>query len=181
MNRAGLIATLVLGCGPQASSRSGSGPVPEPEISPPPIFVVDGGSAFIAPDTARPEEGPQCFRTGAMPPGCDPTGEWRLTHGHPEGDCPFGASQHVIRLFAGEGLLCLQPVEDFQFLKAGEPGTCSVVLAGTHMVPAASVPLTEIWASRITFVGAGGVGETLVSVSGGATCMRKFQTTIDRK
>src|SRR6185436_1648015 len=107
-----------------------------------------------------PVESPQCFKTSAMPPGCDPTGEWRLTHSHPEGDCPFGASQHVIRLFAGEGLLCLEPVEDFQLLEAVDPGRCSVVLAGTHMVLAASMPFTERWASQLTFAGPGGTGET---------------------
>jgi hypothetical protein len=48
-------------------------------------------------------------------------------------------------------------------------------------VSAASDPYTETWISRLIFTTDGGRGETQVTVSGGSNCMRKFQTTIERK
>jgi len=187
MTRVGLIAVLVLGClGPQVGPRSGGTSAPTPDFTEPSARAVgDGGIAGFGPslpiDGPPAMDSPQCFKTTALPPGCEPGGEWRLTHGQPEGDCPFGASQHVITLFAGGGYLCLQPVDDFQLLQAGAPGTCAVELTGMHVVTAAVEPYTETWTSRLTFAAGGGTGETQVSVSGGHNCVRKFQTTIDRK
>jgi hypothetical protein len=66
-------------------------------------------------------------------------------------------------------------------MQPGPAGTCAVELSGRHDVPAAAVPYTESWTSRLTFTGDTGTGETVVAVSGGNNCMRKFQTTIDRK
>jgi hypothetical protein len=173
--RLGLMVVLILGCGPHGLERGGGiAPTePVPDLSPP--------REVLPPDGGRFAEGPQCFKLSVLPPGCDPSGEWRLTHGQPDSPCPFGASQQVIQLLAGEGGLCLQIVDDFQFLAPGPADTCAVELTGRHDVPAAALPYTEVWTSRLTFTGAGGHGETEVVVSGGNNCMRKFQTTIDRK
>jgi hypothetical protein len=181
LRRVGLIAVLALGClAPErAGGSAGVLSEPVPDFTPPRQALPPDGGRFA--DVSPPTESPQCFKSGVLPPGCDPTGEWRLTHGQPDSPCPFGASQHVIRLFAGDGLLCLQPVDDFQFLAPGPAGSCAVELSGTHPVPAAAEPYTETWTSWLTFSGAGGRGETQVVVSGSNNCMRKFQTTIDRK
>jgi hypothetical protein len=171
LRRVGLIAVLMLGCEPQVRG-GGIAPSQPPRKSAPPQQVLPPDGGFV--------ESPQCFK-GVLPPGCDPTGDWRLTHGQPDSPCPFGASQHVIQLLAGDGLLCLQPVDDFQFVAPGPAGTCAVELTGRHEVTAAAAPYTETWTSWLTFTDAGGHGETQVVVSGGNNCMRKFQTTIDRK
>ncbi len=124
-----------------------------------------------------------CVPLSALPAeGCKLAGDWRLLHSMPEGDCPFGASRHEIRLIDHLGLeICLMATEDFQLVQSGPAGTCAIALSGQHEVSAASAPYTESWVSRLTFTGDTGTGETLIVVSGGSNCMRKFQTTIDRK
>jgi hypothetical protein len=181
-----LLMVLAAGCGPMGiETRTGG--VDEPPIpeSLPPRALIDGGRAPGPMPAPTPEfpmgETPLCFATRVLPAGCDPAGQWRLTHSQPEGVCPYGASRHDIVLFSGMGLLCMQWAPDFQKIEAGPPGACAIVLSGTHPVPAASVPYMEAWTSRLTFSAGGGSGETEVVVTGGSNCMRKFQTTIDRK
>lgn len=181
-----LLVLLVLAGGCADSAERGSGEAPEdPTPEPFPPIRIDAGFARTPPvlfDAAPAVEGPRCFRAGLhLPPDCRLAGEWRLSHSQPDSPCPFGASRHSISLYEGGTLLCLQPGDDFQMMEPGTGGTCSVVLSGQHPVPAASDPYVETWTSWLTFTGDGGSGETRVTVNGGSNCMRKFQTTIERK
>jgi len=186
MNRFVLHTALALALAAGCTYDSGGGVSIEGPADPDPVFpptFMDGGPPLPLPlDTAPAVEGARCFRAGLhLPPGCLPAGEWRLTHSQPDSPCPFGASRHVILLYEGSSLLCLQPGDDFQMMEPGTGGTCSVILSGQHPVRAASVPYTETWTSWLTFTPDGGSGETRVTVNGGGNCMRKFQTTIERK
>jgi hypothetical protein len=142
-----------------------------PPLSPPRRLPPDGGVITEA----------SCLERMLFPLDCNLVGEWRLLHSQPDSPCPFGASRHVIHVDDVQGLLCLEPGEDFQAMAAGPVGTCALVLTGRHDVTAASEAYSESWTSRLTFTGDTGTGETTVVVTGGSNCMRKFQTVIDRK
>jgi hypothetical protein len=177
------LALLAAGC-VSITSPEPSGGINDPGVEQvPPRFVIDGGARTQGPLAADagfvPGQG--CLSLSALPIGCDLVGEWRLLHSQPDSPCPFGASRHVIRMLDGISKVCLETGQDFQLMEAGPPGLCAVRLFGFHQVFAAAEPYTETWSSDLTFTGNTGTGQTLVVVSGGNNCMRKFQTTIDRK
>lgn len=177
------LALVLAGCSQfEPSGRVGGtqAPVPMGTTSPPtpggPPRPIDAGGV-VPPG--------YCVPRSALPAGCALEGQWRLTHSQPDMPCPFGASRHDIRFYEMGELLCLDPGADFQGMGAGNPGTCALMLAGFHVVPAAAPPYTETWAARLTFVEDGGSGETQVVVQvigqNDPRCTRKFQTAIERK
>jgi len=176
------LALLAAGCVNPGRESGRFGGVEESPPTQAPPFVIDGGfGARAVPADAGISPNASCIFRSELPVDCDPVGEWRLLHSQPEGDCPFGASRHVIRLLDGISRVCLEESEDFRRLEPGPSGRCALRLTGTHQVSAAAQPYTEFWISDLTFTGNTGTGETVVMVSGGNNCMRKFQTAIDRK
>jgi len=179
------MAVAVAGCvnfGPQGHGGVGGGTnvgVEDP-LPPAPRVALDAGSFVTLPDGGV-TTGLGCFFRDVLPADCDLAGAWRLLHAQPIGVCPFGASRHDIRLAQVGGQLCIEPGEDFQLMQPGPSGACAIVISGRHDVGAAAVPYTESWTGQLTFTGDTGSGETVVAVSGGNNCTRKFQTTIDRK
>src|SRR5262245_21151688 len=91
-----LACSLMLATGCFGDPHPRAGGFEEPEVDePPPRAAIDAG-AF--PGAGGDTTGLTCFHRDALPADCHLAGEWRLLHGMPEGDCPFGASRHDIAL-----------------------------------------------------------------------------------